>query len=551
MSSCSPPHKFNFNKTASSTCGSFITASQTQHYSTNNKFNFVTNLNTTKNKLFTKLIEQNRLHPNKTNSILNSNITNKFALKTSSPKIKGTQFPTISRDVKLNNLSSIHNSSPQTSNNNNNINNYEHNNNNLTIIEKFFNNIERIKQYTNLSLKGLKKSQSTLNLRRRTHNLNNNNSNMNNNNVINYNNQDIINANNTENESKKEIALTLKAIKIKPEYQFQSERHSLLHLRTFSISSSEIHKNAFHIYSMPSYLKQSQLSKTSAKIQLATIIDKSILILDNISYFKSQYMFTGNFQKAFKNLNPKQKASFNKTMEDICTILMKLPPLLMKHFYDSLDQILYCAIPDLTEECKKKISNEDECMKENYKVFIDVSNYYTGCVEVFKILTKKISGMKYNRNTYFNITLLLDIARFNSSSLISFAKNYIEKMKEDIKMLNNVEENLHLKKKKKIYQHDDINERLRSKDKKRIVNENEKLGRIIAALNMEKERVVDFKDLDNKYYLKESLLNLSVITNMMGYIDKPIREKIIAQRVVERYKENELNSLKEIEDKNK
>ena len=302
---------------------------------------------------------------------------------------------------------------------------------------------------------------------------------------------------------------------------------------------------------MPSYLKQSQLSKTSAKIQLATIIDKSILILDNISYFKSQYMFTGNFQKAFKNLNPKQKASFNKTMEDICTILMKLPPLLMKHFYDSLDQILYCAIPDLTEECKKKISNEDECMKENYKVFIDVSNYYTGCVEVFKILTKKISGMKYNRNTYFNITLLLDIARFNSSSLISFAKNYIEKMKEDIKMLNNVEENLHLKKKKKIYQHDDINERLRSKDKKRIVNENEKLGRIIAALNMEKERVVDFKDLDNKYYLKESLLNLSVITNMMGYIDKPIREKIIAQRVVERYKENELNSLKEIEDKNK
>ena len=54
MSSCSPPHKFNFNKTASSTCGSFITASQTQHYSTNNKFNFVTNLNTTKNKLFTK-----------------------------------------------------------------------------------------------------------------------------------------------------------------------------------------------------------------------------------------------------------------------------------------------------------------------------------------------------------------------------------------------------------------------------------------------------------------------------------------------------------------
>ena len=54
----------------------------------------------------------------------------------------------------------------------------------------------------------------------------------------------------------------------------------------------------------------------------------------------------------------------------------------------------------------------------------------------------------------------------------------------------------------------------------------------------------------NKYLNQTSLLNLGIVSNMMKYIDKPIREKIIAQRVVERYKENEINMLKEIEDKN-
>ena len=128
MSSCSPPHKYNFNKTASSTCGSFITASQTQFCSANNKHNFFTHLKTTKNKLFTRLTERHKLLTNKTNNIINNNITNKFALKT--PKITGTQFPTISRDAKLNNLSPNDTSSPQHNNNENNIEHEQNINNN-------------------------------------------------------------------------------------------------------------------------------------------------------------------------------------------------------------------------------------------------------------------------------------------------------------------------------------------------------------------------------------------------------------------------------------
>ena len=92
------------------------------------------------------------------------------------------------------------------------------------------------------------------------------------------------------------------------------------------------------------------------------------------------------------------------------------------------------------------------------------------------------------------------------------------------------------------------------------MRENEKRNRITAALNMENKERKNINDYNNnsssscnrsncsnnhnskKYYLQKSLLNLNVITELMNYIDKPIRERIIAQRVVERYKENELTT---------
>jgi hypothetical protein len=50
---------------------------------------------------------------------------------------------------------------------------------------------------------------------------------------------------------------------------------------------------------------------------------------------------------------------------------------------------------------------------------------------------------------------------------------------------------------------------------------------------------------DNK---NDSILNSSLIKNMMKYFQKSVKAKIISQQVIERFKTNELNRLKNLED---
>ena len=51
-----------------------------------------------------------------------------------------------------------------------------------------------------------------------------------------------------------------------------------------------------------------------------------------------------------------------------------------------------------------------------------------------------------------------------------------------------------------------------------------------------------------KYNKNTSILNSSLIKNMMKYFQKNVKAKIISQQVIERFKTNELKRLKSLED---
>ena len=329
------------------------------------------------------------------------------------------------------------------------------------------------------------------------------------------------------------------------------------HIRSFTIDQSQIEKKTFEIYALPSFLKNSRYNVQDPKMQIETIIDKSKIILDNIAFFKGNYMYSAPFINAFNNLTEKYKAKYNQTIEELCAVLMKLPPVLMNKFYDSLDQILYCQIPEMYQEKKIPLANETECMKANYRFFNDVSVYFTGVVEVFRVLAKKIVDLRYPRDKFCKINLLLDTARYDSSTLISFARAYIEKTRVDNKILADFEEGLELREKKRVKESNDYLERYRAREKKKEITDNSKISRVVSALDMDidlskrKKYGYNLGGDYSKCLNQTSLLNLGIVSEMMKYIDKPIRERIIAQRVVERYKENEINSLKEIENEHK
>ena len=94
-------------------------------------------------------------------------------------------------------------------------------------------------------------------------------------------------------------------------------------------------------------------------------------------------------------------------------------------------------------------------------------------------------------------------------------------------------------------------ERYNKRQKKIIFSENLKLKRINNALNIHNNIFSDEIDNNinennkNKSKNKESILNSKLMNSVLKYIDIPKRKQIIAQRVIERYKENELQRMKE------
>ena len=286
-------------------------------------------------------------------------------------------------------------------------------------------------------------------------------------------------------------------------------------------------------------------------IQMANISDKINLLLDNLSYFKTNYMYNGIFLNTFDNLDGILKAEFNSYIEETCFVITKIIPILLNKLYDSLEQILYIPIPDFEIEIKKRYKDEKDCLKLNYKFLNNVCNYFIGCTEVFKVLKKKIDGYKFSIKDYINLNIYLDLARYDTSSLITFSQNFIDKIQNDQKLLNKFEENVKIKKKIYNKEKEDEVERYNKRQKKIIFSENLKLKRINNALNIHNNIFSDEIDNNinennkNKSKNKESILNSKLMNSVLKYIDISKRKQIIAQRVIERYKENELQRMKE------
>ena len=153
---------------------------------------------------------------------------------------------------------------------------------------------------------------------------------------------------------------------------------------------------------------------------------------------------------------------------------------------------------------------------------------------------------------YLNMNL--DLARYDSTRLISMSESYIEKTKKDEKVYSKFEIGLNLKAKKiEVKEKIDGFERFHKRRRIKIVGDRVKIDRINSALNIGNKGLINNflfnkakrKIKDNK---NSSILNSSLIKNMMKYFQKSVKAKIISQQVIERFKTNELNRLKNLED---
>ena len=309
-----------------------------------------------------------------------------------------------------------------------------------------------------------------------------------------------------------------------------------------STNTNEVSKK---IYDAPYILQKVNIFLKQPEVQLKSIYNKLKLLLNNIQYFYNNFLIKREFRHAFINMENPVKAHFNMIIEEVCILVVKLIPLILKEFYFSLSQLLFINIPQINEEMEKTPSNEIECLKYNIHFFQKVKDYYSACVDIYNVIQKQIAEFKFSPNEFTALNNILDLARYNSTNLISMANTQIEKTKNDDDIFNNFEIGLNIKK-KKYYEKESGFERFHRRRKIKLLDDKEKINRIKSALN------IGTKDLHNQFIVKlnnkenenQSILNSYLIKDMMNYFTPEIKQKIISQQVIERFKKLELERLK-------
>ena len=309
-----------------------------------------------------------------------------------------------------------------------------------------------------------------------------------------------------------------------------------------STNTNEVSKK---IYDAPYILQKVNIFLKQPEVQLKSIYNKLKLLLNNIQYFYNNFLIKREFRHAFINMENPVKAHFNMIIEEVCILVVKLIPLILKEFYFSLSQLLFINIPQINEEMEKTPSNEIECLKYNIHFFQKVKDYYSACVDIYNVIQKQIAEFKFSPNEFTALNNILDLARYNSTNLISMANTQIEKTKNDDDIFNNFEIGLNIKK-KKYYEKESGFERFHKRRKMKLLDDKEKINRIKSALN------IGTKDLHNQFIVKlnnkenenQSILNSYLIKDMMNYFTPEIKQKIISQQVIERFKKLELERLK-------
>ena len=305
--------------------------------------------------------------------------------------------------------------------------------------------------------------------------------------------------------------------------------------------SKKIYDSPFQLNIMNSFIKEPDL-------QLKNILNKLRLLLNNIQHFYNNYLIKKEFRHAFVNMENLVKAQLNNKIEEECILIIKLIPLILKEFYFSLSQLLYINIPHLNEEMEKIPTNEFECLKLNIHFFYNIKEYLAGSIEIYRIIQKQIAEFKFTPNEFNIINNIIDLARYNSTSMISMASSYIEKTKTDDDIFNKFKIGVKMKKKKTVVKENDF-ERFHKRRRIKILNDKDKIERIKSALNIgNKENFGKFNLIINKNLDKNnrtsSILNSFLIKDMMKYFIPEVKEKIISLQVIERYKKLDLERLK-------
>ena len=308
----------------------------------------------------------------------------------------------------------------------------------------------------------------------------------------------------------------------------------------------------------------------SIEYQYKIINDNINLLFDNINYYKLKIIPHLNYINMFKSLSKKNQINYNKSLEECIGIFYLIPQLLLLEFYKFIEKFNNIHLPNKNKFKEKFIFNELECLFYNNKLLKETTDFFRSCFDVYSTLIKNVDKMELSLKNFCNLITLLEKGRFNISNIITISENGIERYENDLKVIKKV-----FKKDKDYFNiitkiNNDSNNDIQSESFSDKLNnqflfkknkEKQRIFRIKNALknkyddddnelNINNIKKVNFtnnnknnenkNDIENNKFKFKSILNNKLITNLMKYCKKDVKEDIENRRIYNEMEENNI-----------
>ena len=345
-----------------------------------------------------------------------------------------------------------------------------------------------------------------------------------------------------------------------------------------------------------SNIEYNPLISNDVKFQSGLIKDELCLLLDDIQYFRISFCANNDLFSSFKNMHIQKQIKTNKLLEESCALLHYIPKIILKEYYSYTDKFISVEDPSAEMFAKKIVYNEFETFQENLNYLYKISNFIKCCGEVYFLLIIQVENeMAISSQNFLILHKILKRVRFFVINLTNICKNilmnycfdkyviinkfkkvvkqnkaYIKRIMTESQIPKVVPNQIKIKKKPRIRlilndqlkknKGTDISNRYivesekdaeDKKNKEKMKNITKKFGenkknilldkmsRISKALELniynieeiKKERITE----KNNKIKPMACINSNLMSKMLNYIDKDMREKIISLRTCERH----------------
>ena len=345
-----------------------------------------------------------------------------------------------------------------------------------------------------------------------------------------------------------------------------------------------------------SNIEYNPLISNDVKFQSGLIKDELCLLLDDIQYFRITFCANNDLFSSFKNMHIQKQIKTNKLLEESCALLHYIPKIILKEYYSYTDKFISVEDPSAEMFAKKIVYNEFETFQENLNYLYKISNFIKCCGEVYFLLIIQVENeMAISSQNFLILHKILKRVRFFVINLTNICKNilmnycfdkyviinkfkkvvkqnkaYIKRIMTESQIPKVVPNQIKIKKKPRIRlilndqlkknKGTDISNRYiveseknteDKKNKEKMKNITKKFGenkknilldkmsRISKALELniynieeiKKERITE----KNNKIKPMACINSNLMSKMLNYIDKDMREKIISLRTCERH----------------